>query len=466
MILVLLAPLIATVLPSLLPASAARRVLRVLLAVAAAPLPLLVAAHIDRLSLLLALLVSALAALAIVFSTGNGIFASRSGEVLGEVDAAPGWSRVSVYFGLIGVFWSAMLLAVTADTFSGLWLGISATTLATAFLVALGGEPLALEAAWKYLVLCTLGIAFALLGITLLAHVAMDAGLGPTLRWDALAHAGRAPAPLARIAIGLMLVGFATKAGLVPMHAWLPDAHAKAPAPISALLSGALVSCALYALMRTLQAASGLGAALFARETLLWLGVVSILAAGVFMLAQRDLKRLFAYSTVEHAGLVAFALGLGTPLGDLAAVVHVLAHGVSKAAAFFAVGLVQRRLATTAIGELRGLWRLGAPGRLLLGAFAGLAGLPPFGLFASELLVVLAAVTAQRWSALALALVGLAFGFAALARAAIAIESGASPHRTLRPATDGLRFVSTAAAGLALAGAALALALPWTALAP
>jgi len=465
--LVVVAPLLAALLPSGLPPGTLRRSLRIALAIVAALLPLTLYGQLDRLAIVFVSLLSVLALLAVTFSTGRGFFTRLSGDLVGDPDGAPAWSRVSVYFALVGAFWSAMLLVVTASSFTVLWLGISATTLATAFLVAFAGESLALEAAWKYLILCSVGIAFALLGMLVLAHVTLAAGFLPamSLQWAEIAHHPFAvEPPLARLAIALMIVGFATKAGLVPMHAWLPDAHSKAPAPVSGLLSGVLVSCALYALIRTLQVATALGCGGFAHETLLWLGVVSIVVAAVLMLVQTDLKRLLAYSTVEHAGIVALALGFGTPLGDLAAVIHVLTHGTTKAAAFFAVGLVQRDTGTTAIGELRGLWRSGTAGRLLLGAIVGLSGLPPFGIFASELLVIAAGVLAGRWLPLALGVAGIGLAFAALARTAIAIESGTA--RAPSPGVSaGLRFASTGAAVLALACACASIVLPWSAVA-
>ena len=460
---VVLAPLVASLVPSAFPAGTPRRILRVSLALGAALLPLALIGRADGLSLSFSALVSILAFLAVTFSTGRGFFVRISGDIVGDPDGAPTWSRVSVYFALLGAFWSAMLLVVLATTFTVVWLGISATTLASAFLVAFGGEAAALEAAWKYLILCSMGIAFALIGMLLLAHVMLAAGLAPTaaLAWTAIHHDAPAAPPLARVAIALMLIGFATKAGLVPMHAWLPDAHSKAPAPISGLLSGVLVSCALYALMRTLEVANALGCGPFAREILMWLGVLSTVVAGVLMLVQSDLKRLLAYSTVEHAGIVALALGFGGPIGTIAALVHVFAHGFAKAAAFFAVGLVQRQTRTTSLRSLYGLWRAGGPGRMLVAAFVALAGLPPFGLFVSELLVVVAGVAAGRWVPLGLGLAGIVMGFAALARTCIDLAGGESAHH--RPlATAGLVGVSTGAAVVGLTGAFGTFALPWT----
>ena len=229
------APLAFALAVRLVPNRRARRAARLVLAVVAALLPVGTAGSLDRLSLVFVALVSVLGLLATIFSVGILADDLTRGYAI--------WSSKPVYFILLGAFWSAMLLVVLAGNFAVLWLGISLTTLATAFLVGYSGEPAALEAAWKYLVLCSVGIAFALLGIVVLAHVSLADGLSPgvALSWAAIAGHGAAGSPLlARLAVALMIVGFATKAGLVPMHAWLPDAHSKAPAPISGLLSGVL----------------------------------------------------------------------------------------------------------------------------------------------------------------------------------------------------------------------------------
>jgi hydrogenase-4 component F len=408
----------------------------------------------DGLSLLLAGIVTSLTLLAVVFSAGVR-FTKASGPRMP-------WSHRPVYYVLLAVFGGAMLLVVLVHDFALLWFGVSLTTLATAFLVGYSGEPAALEAAWKYLVLCSVGIALALLGIVMLARAGLDAGLTPAqaLDWNAIAaHAGAFSAsPLARLAIAIAIVGFATKAGLVPMHAWLPDAHSKAPAPISGLLSGVLVSCALYAVVRTLGVAGALGAGASAQTLVLWLGAASIVVAGTLMLTQRDLKRLLAYSTVEHAGIVALALGFGGPLGVFAALFHLTAHAFAKSTAFLAVGLVQNERGTTEIGRLRGLWSSGSAGRLLLGSLTALSGMPPFGLFVSELLVVAAGIAAHRWLALGVAAPGLLLAFAALTRAAVEIEGG--QPRTRSRANVPALAIAAAAAGLA--GSAAIAIVPWT----
>lgn len=403
--------------------------------------------HLDGLSAVFAVTIAVLFAIVTVFSIGIG---SGAGE-----PAKTPWSRKRAYFILLIAFGASMLVTVASTTFIGLWAGISATTLATTFLVAYSGGKAALEAAWKYLMLCSFGIAIALIGMLLLGRAAMSAHISPdeALSWQTLiAHAHALPMPLTRVALTLMLIGFATKAGLVPMHAWLPDAHSKAPAPVSALLSGLLVSCALYAIMRVQTVALHTASAQLFDTLLLYGGSVSILIAAFLMLAQRDVKRLLSYSTVEHAGIVAVALGLATPLGAFAALYHILNHAFAKSLAFLSIGIVQHERGTTSIGHLHGLWQAKG-GRSFLAALTGLAGLPPFGLFFSELLIVIAAVGARQWIVLAIAVFGLLVAFAALLRLAIATESGrpAQP-RTPAPAPARLAVACTAVAALALTG--------------
>ncbi len=454
------APLAFALIVRFVPQRTTRRAARLILAFVAALLPFAAARSLDGLSLVFVTLVSLLGLLATLFSAGILADDWTSGYAI--------WSSKPVYFILLGAFWSAMLLVVLAGNFAILWLGISLTTLATAFLVGYSGEPAALEAAWKYLVLCSVGIAFALLGIVVLAHVSIADGVAATaaLSWSAIAAHGQAGSTLlARLAVALMIVGFGTKAGLAPMHAWLPDAHSKAPAPISALLSGVLVSCALYAIMRVLGVAWALGVGAFASDLLVWFGALSIVVAGVLMLTQTDLKRLLAYSTVEHAGIVAIALGFGGPLGWFAALFHVVVHAFAKSSAFFCAGIVQRERGATEMRQLRGLWS-SASGRILLGSLAALSGMPPFGLFVSELLVVGAGVAAHKWAPLAIGIVGLVLAFAAIARAAIEIEAGVAPSRSIHAPAGFTRpnaRLAAVTAAFALTCSLVLAALPWSA---
>ncbi len=432
------APVAGAVLASAVGSQSVRRALRLLFGAAAVVLAGMALPDLDRLSAIFVIAVSVIAFFALLFSVSIFPAIERPGAH---------WASRPAYFMLLGAFWSSMLLCVTSPSFVGVWIGISATTLTTTFLVSFSGGKTALEAAWKYLILCSFGIAIALLGILLLARAGMDAGLSPQfgLSWQAIAaHAGSMPVPLFKVGTLLMTLGFATKAGLVPMHAWLPDAHSKAPAPISALLSGLLVSCALYAIMRVQSVTVGPAGDLL-DASLLMLGSLSVIVATLLMLTQRDVKRFLSYSTVEHSGLVALALGIHTPLAAFAALYHTINHAFSKSSAFFAIGAVQRAHGTTSAGSLKGLWREGS-GKLFLASLIALAGLPPFGMFFSELLIAIAAVQAHRWGVLAIALIGLLLGFAALARLAIETASG---HGARDPALRSPRLAMAAVGGVA-----------------
>ncbi len=441
---VIVAPLAAAILSMPFRPLQVRRYVRLTLVTIAALLPLALIGSVDGLSMLFVGIVSVLSYCATIFSAGMYSFDWGVGDVV--------WSRKSVYFLLLGAFWSAMLLVVLSTNFGLMWLGVSMTTLATAFLVGFSGEREALEAAWKYLVLCSVGLGFALLGILMLAR------LTPTLSWSDI---GTHPStPLARITVGLLILGFATKAGLVPMHAWLPDAHSKAPAPISALLSGVLVSCSLYAIMRVTTVAFAYGESTLLQHLLLAFGAASAVVAGALMLVQSDLKRMLAYSTIEHAGLVALAIGFGGPLGFFAALFHVVNHAAAKSAAFLSAGMVQRERGTTVLRELHALWESGPAGRTLLAALLALCGLPPFGLFLSEFLLIAAGVAAHQWIALAAGLLGMTLAFVALARTAVEIESGRTSRK--RGAVAVVPKLSIGATACVIAGA-LALAIsPWT----
>ena len=375
------------------------------------------APRLDALSAIFACTVSLLMTLVVLFA--GGLFPSPSRE------HRPPWSRPAAFFLLVGGFWSSMLFAVTATTFVGLWAGITATTLATTFLVAHLGGRTALEAAWKYLMLCSFGIAVALIGAFMLARAAGDAGIFTADRfsWSVLAlHGARLNTPLARTGLLLMLVGFATKAGLVPMHAWLPDAHAKAPAPVSAMLSGLLVSCAFYAIVRVQGVTLHTDAAPLFEHVLRDGGALSLVLGAALMLAQRDIKRLLSYSTIEHAGIVAIALSLATPLGYFVALYHLIDHAFVKSLAFLSVGAVQHEQGSTSMGHIRGL-RHRPSGIALLFAAIGLGGLPPGGLFISELLLIVALVSGAHYVLAVVAALALLVGFAALLR--FAIESAA-----------------------------------------
>lgn len=288
---------------------------------------------------------------------------------------------------LVQAFLAAMALAVLAADLGLLWVAMEATTIVTAFLVGQRRTRAATEAAWKYVVICSAGIALALLGIVVLNHASAHSGTGAGLDWAALAAVAAQLDPgVTRLAVVLLIIGFGAKAGLAPLHAWLPDAHSQAPAPVSALMSGVLLSVSFYAVLRVkviADAALGPG---FARALLLAAGLASLLVAASLLIAQRDYKRMLAYSSIEHMGLLALGVAAGGPLATAAVLLHVLGHGLAKSVLFLAAGRVLQTTGSSRIEEVRGL-----AGRqpVLAGSFGlgvlALLGLPPFSLFASEL---------------------------------------------------------------------------------
>jgi len=320
---------------------------------------------------------------------------------------------------LVPLFVATMAGAVLASNLGVLWAAVEATTIVTAFLVGHHGGRRAVEATWKYVIICSVGIALAYLGTVLVYYASQHAGHADgSLDWTALvARADQLDPGVMRIAVVLLVLGFGTKVGLVPMHTWLPDAHSQAPAPVSALMSGVLLSVAAYALLRyRVIAAAALDPA-FLRTLLLVVGIGSVAVAASLMIVQRDYKRLLAYSSIEHMGLVMIGLAVGTRLAVAALLLHILGHGLAKAVLFCASGEILDEAGTTQIAGVRGLLarRPVLAGTFVLG-IAALLGLPPFSLFASELALARAAgVEGMIW-VVGVALALLLVVFVAVAR--------------------------------------------------
>ncbi|MEU6146264.1 proton-conducting transporter membrane subunit [Streptomyces sp. NPDC047081] len=312
--------------------------------------------------------------------------ASSPAYLAGERAAGPAVRR---YQCLVHAFLACMCLAVVTANLGVLWVAIEATTIVTAFLVGHRRTRNSVEAAWKYVVICSAGIALAFLGTVLIYYAARQAGIAEAwaLDWPTLvARADRLDPAVTRLGIGLVILGFGAKAGLVPLHAWLPDAHSQAPAPVSALMSGVLLSVAFSAVLRyrvIADAALGPG---FTRALLVAVALLTLALAAGLLLAQRDYKRMLAYSSMEHMSLIALAAAIGSPLALSAALLHIAGHGLAKSVAFCASGGILQLTGTSRIGRVRGLIahvpRLGGAFGL---AVVALLGFPPFSLFASEL---------------------------------------------------------------------------------
>ncbi|NVZ08444.1 hydrogenase 4 subunit F [Allochromatium humboldtianum] len=343
--------------------------------------------------------------------------------------------NLRLYHGLYQAFMLTMLVALTTDNLGVLWVAVEGATLATVLLVSLYRTPEAVEAAWKYFILCGVGIALALFG-TVLTYFAAQLVLDDTesgLTWSVLhAHAGALDPTVMRIAFVFLLVGYGTKVGLVPMHQWLPDAHSEGPTPMSAVLSGLLLNVALYAVVRLKMLVDGSLAATdtphLAGALLMGFGLVSFVVAALFLHRQRDIKRLFSYSSIEHMGLMTFAFGVGGPLATFGALLHMLVHSLTKSAIFVTVGHATHLAGTQSIERIRGLIRTQpAIGWSLLFGVVAIAGFPPFGVFTSEFLLLTATMQTYPWFTVVL-LSGLAIAFAGLFRHLHPMVYGTAPE--------------------------------------
>ena len=311
----------------------------------------------------------------------------------------------------------AMNLAFLANNIGLLWVAIELATLITVLMVGLYRTHAALEAAWKYFILGSVGIALALFG-TILVYLAAQPVMGeglPAMAWDRLlVHAAAFDPALLNLAFVFLLIGYGTKVGLVPLHAWLPDAHAEGPTPISAVLSGLLLNVALYAVLRFKMLMSANPAALAPGPLMVGLGLLSLVFAGLMLYRRGDIKRLFAYSSIEHMGIMTFAFGMGGPLANFAGLLHMTMHSLTKSAIFFAVGHISQVKGTQRISTIRGLTTTHPMlGWGLVAGVVAIAGMPPFGVFMSEFLVVSSTFARQPLLALPLVL-GLLLAFGTL----------------------------------------------------
>src|SRR3974390_1641970 len=341
--------------------------------------------------------------------------ASYIGHEIESGKLRPGYVRF--YHAMFQLMLFGMNLALTANNIGLMWVAIELATLTTVLMVGLYRTHEALEAAWKYFILGSVGIALALFG-TILVYMAARPIVGEGLSamvWSVLVtHAANFDPDLLNLAFVFLLLGYGTKVGLAPLHAWLPDAHAEGPTPISAVLSGLLLNVALYALLRFKMLLALNPASIAPGPLMVILGLISCLFAALMLYRRRDIKRLFAYSSIEHMGIIVFAFGMGGPLANFAGLLHMTMHSLTKSAIFFAVGHIAQVKGTQKIADMGGLtvtnpvlgWGL------VLGVVA-IAGLPPLGVFMSEFLIVSSTFARQPWLALPL-VIGLLVAFGAL----------------------------------------------------
>jgi hydrogenase-4 component F len=323
-------------------------------------------------------------------------------------------ARMRLYHSMYQLFSFTMLVALTTNNMGILWVAMEAATLTTVLLVSVYRTAASLEAAWKYFILCGVGIALALFGTVLLYMAAekIFGAEGGALLWTHLDSAKRRLDPnIITLAFAFLFIGYGTKVGLVPLHNWLPDAHAEGPTPVSAVLSGLLLNVAMYALLRCKVLTDGALQTALAGKLLMGFGLVSVVVAAFFLSRQKDVKRMFAYSSIEHMGLIAFAFGLGGPIANFAGLLHMTVHSLTKSAIFFAVGHATQKAGTQVMSEIRGLIKVSPTvgWGMMLGSLA-ILGMPPFGVFASEFLILTTAMREQPWATPILLLaLGVAF---------------------------------------------------------
>jgi hydrogenase-4 component F len=325
--------------------------------------------------------------------------------------------QLRFYHAMYQLLLFAMNLALVANNIGLMWVAIETATLTTVLMVGIYGTPEAIEAAWKYFILGSVGIALALFG-TILVYMAARPVVGEGLDgmvWTVLiAHVAAFDPAQLDLAFVFLLLGYGAKVGLVPLHAWLPDAHSEGPTPISAVLSGLLLNVALYAVLRFKLLLDGNPAAIAPGPLMAMLGLLSLVFAALMLYRRRDIKRMFAYSSIEHMGVIAFAFGIGGPLANFAGLLHMIMHSLTKSAIFFTVGHIAQLKGSQKIADVRGLtvthpllgWCL------VVGVFA-IAGLPPLGMFMSEFLVVGSTFARAPWLAIPL-VAGLLIAFGAL----------------------------------------------------
>lgn len=314
-----------------------------------------------------------------------------------------GGGRLRLYHGLYQLFIFTMLLALTTNNLGILWVALEGAMLATALLVSLYRTPGGIEAAWKYFILCGVGITLALFG-TVLLYFAASKLLGSegtnALLWTRLEQVrGQLDARVLSLAFVFLLVGYGTKVGLVPLHHWLPDAHAEGPAPVSAVLSGLLLNVALYAVVRCKILVAGAMHSGLAGNLMMGFGMLTMTLAAFLLWRQKDIKRLFAYSSVEHMGIATFAFGMGGPVANFAALLHMTVHSLTKSSLFFTAGQAAQWAGTQVMEKIRGLLKLNPSvgWALMLGTLA-ILGMPPFGVFTSEFLIVITAMRDHPWA--------------------------------------------------------------------
>ncbi|QKF07407.1 hydrogenase 4 subunit F [Berryella wangjianweii] len=340
--------------------------------------------------------------------------------------------RVKQYYVFFSLFIFTMLLVAASNNIILMWVAIEATTLATVFLVGAYDAKLSIEAAWKYVIVCTAGVAFGLYSTVLIYANAADVMADPhqAIFWTSvLPYTGSLDGMLVRVAFVFAAIGFGTKAGLFPMHTWLPDAHSEAPSPVSGLLSGVLLKCAMLIVIRFYILAIGAIGPEFPQLVMLILGIASVFMAGLAVFSQDDLKRKLAYHSCENVGIVALFLGFGGPLGIAAALLHCITHGFTKALLFCISGNVLMKYGTRDLNKISGILRtMPATAVLMSIGFFALAGFPPFAMFVSEITGIIAGVQGGHWVIVVIFVIALTIVVSACAHVITQAVFGKAPE--------------------------------------
>lgn len=383
---------------------------------------------IDSLSLIFLVITSFLFLAVSIYTAG---YLSGNIKTGGSEKPKHYFSREAVFTGTLLIFLTSMTLAIMSRHTGIFWMAVEATTLSSAPLISYHRSAQTLEATWKYLLICSVGIGLALVGnIALSVSASFDPSLKdlPSTFQELTVNAGALQKVWLKAAFMFLLIGYGTKMGLAPMHTWLPDAHSEAPSPVSALLSGALLNCAFLGIIRINGILINAGLADFSNTLLLFFGVLSMLLAGVFIVRQANFKRMLAYSSIEHMGILSIAIGAGATT-SLGAVYHALNHSLTKGFLFLVAGNILGRFNTKATRDVRGLVQaLPVSGMLWTFGFLAICGVPPFSVFTSEFMILTGLAQAQQWLVFILMLLALGIIFIGMAWVMIPMAFGSAPQ--------------------------------------
>jgi hydrogenase-4 component F len=382
--------------------------------------------RVDSLSVVFLLAVAFLYLLSAIFAVGY-VGTEKSARYLRR------------FFAGLNLFAWAMVMTPVVNGLALLWVAVEVTTVISALLVAIDDTDGAAEAAWKYVLIASMGLGIALLA-TVVMYYAGSSVFGSSYELfypKLLAGAGHFPSQMVRLAFVLAVLGYGTKMGLVPVHTWLPDAHSEAPTPVSALLSGALLAVSFYAILRFYQVTLRAIGPVFPRNVLLGFGVATLGLAALYLARQRDLKRLFAYSSIEHMGVLAIGMSFAAPVAVVGVLLHVLSHAAAKGTAFFGAGSVSKKFGTKDLDRMGGgIALLPWSGPMLVLAVLGLCAMPPFGIFRSEFMIVSGGLSDPRDAVAAVLVVLITLGTFGLTWYSGQAMLGAAPEGFVRAETS------------------------------